>query len=254
MPFTVSNVARLPAAHRRRTQDVRQQAPCRACSIRHAAVEARVAADDFQHLISIASDYSIAKGTTIFCEGERGDYIYSVTEGTVMSYKLMLDGRRQITGFYFPGDFLGLVDSGAYAHSAEAATDARLFRYRLPELNALVLRHPMMEHRLAEVARHELVEAEEHALLLGRKTAKEKIATFLIRIARQARDRGERSDLLTITMSRSAIADYLGLTTETTSRTLASFAKDGLISGKARKVEILDEESLRRIAEGVHEA
>ncbi len=250
MVLTVSTVARLPAAHQRRTHEVRLQAPCRACSIRHAAIEADVAAEDFRHLVAIASDFGVQKGQTIFGEGESGDYIYSVTQGTVMSYKLMQDGRRQVTGFYFPGDFVGLVDDGTYAHSAEAATDARLFRYRLPELNALMLRHPIMEHRLAEIARHELVEAEEHALLLGRKTAKEKVATFLLRIARQATDRGERPDLLTITVSRAAIADYLGLTIETTSRTLAGLTKSGLISGKARKIKILDEEKLREIAEG----
>ena len=250
MVLTVSTVARLPAAQERRTRDIRRHAPCSACSIRHAALSADIAADDFRHLISIATDYGVKKGEVIFSEGERGDYIYSVTKGTVISYKLMSDGRRQITGFYFPGDFVGLVDNGTYAHSAEAATDARLFRYRLPELNALMRQHPAMEHRLAEIARHELVEAEEHALLLGRKTAREKIATFLVRIARQARDRGERSDLLNIPMSRSAIADYLGLTTETASRTFAEFAKSGLISGKAKKIGILDAARLHRIAEG----
>lgn len=195
----------------------------------------------------------VNKGRTIFSEGERGDYIYSVIQGTVISYKMMSDGRRQVTGFHFPGDFLGLVEDGTYAHSAEAETDAYLFRYPLPELHSLMRQNPLMEHRLAEVARHELVEAEEHALLLGRKTAKEKIATFLVRIARQAKDRGERTDVLNLPMSRSAISDYLGLTIETTSRTLASLAKGGLISGKARKIKILNDVRLRAIAEGLHE-
>jgi CRP/FNR family transcriptional regulator, anaerobic regulatory protein len=254
LPFTVSNVARLPATRRRRTQDIKPHAPCSACSIRHAAVGARVATNEFQRLVSVASDRDVKKGQMVFGEGERGKFIYSVTDGTVMSYKLMSDGRRQITGFYFPGDFIGLVDDGVYANSAEAVTDARLFAYPLPALNAVLLKHPVMGNRLAEVARHELVEAEEHALLLGRKTAKEKIATFLIKLSRHAQDRGEKRDLLDLSMPRAAIADYLGLTTETTSRTLTGFAKAGLISSKTNKIRILDEEILHQIAEGFHSA
>ncbi len=254
MPLTVSNVVRLPATQRRRTQDIRPHAPCSACSIRHAAIGARVATDDFQSLVSVASNRSFEKGQMVFGEGEHGAFIYSVTKGTVMSYKLMSDGRRQITGFFFPGDFIGLVDNGCYAHSVEAVTETQLFCYPLPELNAVLLKHPIMEHRLAEIARHELVEAEEHALLLGRKTAKERIATFLIKLSRQAQDRGKEKDLLELTMTRAAIADYLGLTTETTSRTLTGFAKAGLISAKASKIQILDEETIRQIAEVYHTA
>jgi CRP/FNR family transcriptional regulator len=165
-------------------------------------------------------------------------------------YKLLPDGRRQITGFLFPGDFLGLADDDVYAYSAEAVTDAALYRYRSEEMEALLARYPKMEKRLHTIASHELAEAQEQMLLLGRKTATEKVASFLLAFAERAALRGEGRDVLFMPMTRHAIADYLGITTETVSRTLSRFRHDGLISSpRNNQIEILDRDALCRISE-----
>jgi CRP/FNR family transcriptional regulator len=186
----------------------------------------------------------------LFSEGDPAKFLYTIVRGIFQIYKLLPDGRRQITGFLLPGDFLGLADDDVYAYSAEAMTDAALYRYRFRELEALLVRYPGMENRLLVVASHELAEAQEQMLLLGRKTATEKVASFLLTFADRAAQRGEDSDVLFIPMTRHAIADYLGITTETVSRILSRLRHDGLISSPSNnQIEILDREALCRISE-----
>jgi len=186
----------------------------------------------------------------LFNEGDPAKFLYTVIGGTFQMYKLLPDGRRQITGFLFSGDFLGLADDGVYAYGAEAVTDAALYRYRFKEMEALLARYPEMENRLFTIASHELAEAQEQMLLLGRKTATEKVASFLLAFVERAAQRGEGSDILFLPMTRHAIADYLGITTETVSRTLSRFRHDGLISSpRNNEIEILKRDALCRISE-----
>jgi len=186
----------------------------------------------------------------LFIEGDPANFLYTVVRGTFQIYKLLPDGRRQITGFLFPGDFLGLASDDVYAYSSEAVTDTALYQYKFEELEALLTRYPEMGNRLFSIASHELVEAQEQMLLLGRKTVTEKVTSFLLAFAERAAQRGEGRDVLFIPMSRHAIADYLGTTTETVSRTLSQFRRDGLISSPSNnQIEILDRDALCRISE-----
>jgi CRP/FNR family transcriptional regulator len=186
----------------------------------------------------------------LFNEGDPAKFLYTVVGGTFQIYKLLPDGRRQITGFLFPGDFLGLADDDVYAYSAEAVTDAALYRYQFEEIEALLARYPGMEKRLLAIASHELAEVQEQILLLGRKTVKEKVASFLLAFAERTAQRGEGRDVLFIPMTRYAIADYLGISTETVSRTLTRFRHDGLISSpRNNEIEILNRDALCRVSE-----
>jgi CRP/FNR family transcriptional regulator len=186
----------------------------------------------------------------LFNEGDPVKFLYTVVGGTFQMYKLLPDGRRQITGFLFPGDFLGLANDDVYAYSAEAITDAALHQYRFEEMERLLARYPEMENRLLTIASHELAEAQEQMLLLGKKTATEKVASFLLSFAERAAQRGEGRDVLFMPMTRNAIADYLGITTETVSRTLTRLRHDGLISSpRYKQIEILDWDALCRISE-----
>lgn len=186
----------------------------------------------------------------LFIEGEPAKFLYTVVRGTFQIYKLLPDGRRQITGFLFPGDFLGLANDAVYAYSAEAVTDAALYLYRLEEIEALLARYPEMANRLFSISSHELVEAQEQMLLLGRKTVTEKVTSFILTFGERAAQRGEGRDVLFIPMTRHAIADYLGTTTETVSRTLSQLKHDGLISiPNNSQIEILDQDALCRVSE-----
>ncbi|HYD99220.1 MAG TPA: helix-turn-helix domain-containing protein, partial [Alphaproteobacteria bacterium] len=162
-------------------------------------------------------------------EGEPADHLFNVTAGTVKLYKLLPDGRRQITGFLGPGDMLGLAAGTGYAYSAEAVTEAALCRFPRLRLEALLDEQPAMRRRLFAMARDELAAAQEQMLLLGRKTAREKTASFLLGLAERAARRGGPADAVEVAMSRADIADYLGLTTETVSRTLTAMKAAGLI-------------------------
>jgi CRP/FNR family transcriptional regulator len=246
----ISTISQLGDAVRREPRQIVPSSPCRACSVRHAASYVSLTSDDRAHLASVASTRNVDRGQMLFIEGDPAKFLYTLVGGTFQMYKLLQDGRRQITGFLFPGDFLGLADDGVYAYSAEAVTDAALYRYRFEEMEALLARYPEMENRLFTIASHELAEAQEQMLLLGRKTATEKVASFLLAYAERAAQRGEGSDVLFIPMTRHAIADYLGITTETVSRTLTRLRHDGLISSpRNNQIEILDRDALCQISE-----
>jgi CRP/FNR family transcriptional regulator len=142
--------------------------------------------------------------------------------------KLLPDGRRQITGFLLPGDYLGLAFAERYICSAEAVTPVRLCRFPRSAFLALLDQFPALEKALLGRAATELAAAQKQMLLLGRKTARERVASFLLQLAeREGADDGMAMDL---PMTRTDIADYLGLTIETVSRTLTNLRKTGLIA------------------------
>ena len=153
---------------------------CERCDIRHRAMCAAV---DFEHLgllKQIVSHRRYAPGQVIFEEGEVAGYVYNVSRGNVRLYKLLADGRRQITGFLRPGDFLGLVKQEAYAYGAEAIDDVVLCCMRVIDLERLLRELPAVRDRLLDMSRDELAAVQEQMLLLGRKTAREKVLSFLI--------------------------------------------------------------------------
>lgn len=203
---------------------------CDQCGIRHRAMCAAV---DFNHLgmlDQIVSHRRYAPGQAIFEESEAADYVYNVSRGDVRLYKLLADGRRQITGFLRPGDFLGLVKQDVYAYGAEAIDDVELCCMRIVDLERLLREMPAVRDRLLDMSRDEIAAAQEQMLLLGRKSAREKVLSFLLLRARNEHDLDEdEATTLDLPMSRSDIADYLGLTIETVSRTFTALKEEGLI-------------------------
>ncbi|MGO1119006.1 cyclic nucleotide-binding domain-containing protein [Rhodovibrionaceae bacterium A322] len=200
---------------------------------------------------SIVNHVEMGPGDYLFDEGEDANNIFSVTAGAVKVYKLLPDGRRQITGFLFAGDFLGLAHNEVYAYTAEAITHCVLCRFPRRDLEEMLVRYPKMERRLLGMASHELAAAQEQMLLLGRKTAKEKIASFLLSLSNRALQRGQVGNPVAVPMTRMDIGDYLGLTTETVSRAFTQLRNKGFIVLHAGgKVEIADMEGLQDIAEG----
>jgi CRP/FNR family transcriptional regulator len=162
-------------------------------------------------------------------QGERVEHLFNITAGVVKLYKLLSDGRRQITGFLSIGDFLGMALTRTHAFSAEAVTYVSVCRYPRSELEQLLEEHPRIEHSLLGNAVHELAAAQDQMVVLGRKNASERLASFLIGLSRRAGREGLSTTLLHLPMSRADIADYLGLTTETVSRTFSKLAKSAII-------------------------
>jgi len=225
--------------------------PCAACAARQLAFCNVLEGSDLGRLLQILTETTATTGQAIFYEGDDAEHVYNVTEGVVRVSKMLPDGRRQITGFLFPGDFLGLSHDDAYAYTAEAIGPSRLCRFKRDRLLALFDELPSLEKRLLGMAADELAAAQDQILLLGRKTARERVVSFLRLLAKQARKRGESGNPLNLPMSRADIADYLGLTIETVSRTITKLAKDGLIIlPSSNRVVLSDMDALEAIEMG----
>lgn len=225
--------------------------PCSACAVRFLTVCDALDAADLDRLAEIVQTVTIEAGDVLFDEAEPASAMYNVTQGTLKLYKLLPDGRRQITGFLTTGDFLGLSVEDSYAYTAQAVTDATLCRFPRAKLEHLLADFPKLQRRLFALAANELAAAQDQMLLLGRKTAREKICSFLVGLADKAARRGLPSNPVDVPMTRSDIADYLGLTTETVSRTFTQLKASQviqLIGGN--KVRLIDAMNVEALADG----
>ena len=202
--------------------------PCLSCDARADSVCNAIGDEHLARLAEFAVVTTVEPGQTFIEEGDPADAFFNLTAGSAKLYKLMADGRRQITGFVARGHFLGLAVSSTYAFSAEATDRVRLCRFSRARMFRLLGDFPALERRLLERAATELVAAQEQMLLLGRKTARERVASFLHGQAAAA-PCGRARAVLNLPMSRGDIADYLGLTIETVSRTLSRLRADGMI-------------------------
>jgi CRP/FNR family transcriptional regulator len=193
-------------------------------------------------LEQIVTHRQFAPRQVIFEEGDPADYVFNVSSGNIRLYKLLVDGRRQITGFLRPGDFLGLVKQDEYAYGAEAIDRVDLCCMRIIDLERLFLEMPAIRDRLLDMSRDELAAAQEQMLLLGRKSAREKVLSFLYSQVNHETNPDEvRSVSIDLRMTRGDIADYLGLTIETVSRIFSELRRTGLIVlPTAQHVEIPD--------------
>src|SRR5580658_1975029 len=200
-------------------------------------------------LMAISSLHRKAPGEVLFAEGDEADSIYEVVRGTVRLYKLLLDGRRLIIAFLSAGHLLGLALDGIWVYTAEAITDVTVCRYRRTSFERLVDEVPGLATRLLAVTSDELRAAQERMLLLGRKSAMEKVASFLVLMAGQ--HGSDDAQEVAIPMTRSDIADYLGLTIGTVSRTLTKLIRRGVIAIQiADRIEIRDRDDLEELASG----
>jgi CRP/FNR family transcriptional regulator len=224
--------------------------PCASCGARGQSVCSAIDDQHLGRLAAVAVMRDINKGDTFIEEGTPARDFFNITRGTVKLFKLLPDGRQQVTGFAGIGHFLGLAVSDTYAFSAEAIEPVQLCRFSRPKLREVLHDFPALEERLLQTACNELVEAQEQMLLLGRKTARERVATFLVARCHAALPCGP-SEHVALPMTRSEIADYLGLTIETVSRTFSRFKAEKRIATPSNsEVVILDRAWLDDMAAG----
>jgi CRP/FNR family transcriptional regulator, anaerobic regulatory protein len=222
--------------------------PCAACAVRDLSICGAIAPEHLGRLDAIVAHKKLQPGETLFFEGDRSDSLYILTEGCMRLSKMLADGRRQITGFLFPSDFLGLALRERFAYSAEAVDAVALCRYPKSKLEALLDEFPAMERRLLAVASNELAAAQDQMLLLGRKTALERVASFLLILMRRMQLKGRRNAVL-LPMTRTDIGDYLGLTIETVSRSLSKLKRDRVVRFlTAQELEIVQPQELTKLA------
>jgi CRP/FNR family transcriptional regulator len=228
--------------------------PCAACAVRDISVCGALDAKDVARLNAIVTHQRLGAGETLFIEGDDADNLYTITDGCVKLYKMMIDGRRQITGFLYRSDFLGLAMRDSYAYSVEAVSACDLCRFPRGKLERLLDEFPRMERRLLSIASNELASAQDQMLLLGRKTAEEKVASFLWLLRHRAQVKiGMKvemdADRIDLPMTRTDIADFLGLTIETVSRSFSALKKRGVIAfDNPHRIEIADPAGLMELA------
>jgi CRP/FNR family nitrogen fixation transcriptional regulator len=189
----------------------------------------------------IATEFSYSKEEEIYGEGEPSEYVYQVIRGAVRTYKLLNDGRRQIGAFHLPGDVFGLDSGSAHRLTAEAIADTTVRLVKRRSLEAAAGSNVRVAHNLWTMTVGDLRHAEDHMLLLGRKTAMERVATFLLEMDRRLAKAG----MMALPMCRRDIGDYLGLTLETVSRALSQLNDEGvLLFSSARQIVLRNRQRL----------
>jgi CRP/FNR family transcriptional regulator, nitrogen fixation regulation protein len=207
---------------------------------------ARPSTDDFGavagHAGIVTSEFSYRKDEEIYGEDEPAEYVYQVISGAVRSYKLMSDGRRQIGAFHLPGDVFGLESGSTHRLATEAIIDTTVRLVKRRSLEKAADSDVKLAHKLWAITAGELRHAEDHMLLLGRKTAMERVATFLLEMDRRLAVAG----MLALPMCRRDIGDYLGLTLETVSRALSQLHTQGVLGfSGARQIRLRSRDRLR---------
>ncbi len=187
----------------------------------------------------------------LFFEGDRQAHVHVVLSGVIALYKLLADGRRQIVSFAYPGDVIGLDCAGVQVETAEALGPARVRCIPADAIDRLMRDEPGFGRQLLQVAASELAETRERMLCLGRQSACERLASFLLRIARRSEAAGGDGTNVHVPMKRGEIADFLGLTIETVSRNFTRLRVARVIRLSAgTEVEIIDRARLESIAAG----
>ena len=220
------------------------QSAVRSVSLRLVASRSPVHAHELSGAIEcVGATMSFTRNAEIYGESESAEYIYKIMSGTVRTYKVLSDGRRQVGGFYLPGDMFGLETGDEHAYSAEAITECKVLIIKRSALMALAQRDHEVAQELWMLTGRELERVQQHILLLV-KSAQQRVAAFLLEMA----ERVPVGNTVELPMSRQDIADYLGLTIETVSRTLSHLESARAIELPAsRRIVLRNRSALSRL-------
>ncbi|MEM1132456.1 MAG: Crp/Fnr family transcriptional regulator [Pseudomonadota bacterium] len=229
-------------------------ANCEDCAVRNTAICSALSSDELAVLNSKGRMHRLSAGQTLVWEGDESLLVANVLEGVMKLSTSMGDGREQIVGIVYPSDFIGRPFGGRSLHSLTALTDAHLCAFSRRDFDSFAREHPDLEHKLLDRTLTELDRARHWMLLLGRKTAPEKTATFLLEMADRLSSTSPETKtvpgLFELPFGRQQIADILGMTIETVSRQLSRLKKEGIIVLPDRRhIQIVDRDRLAQQAE-----
>lgn len=242
MTATAANIAPLP--------ELESGHPCFDCAVRELAVCGVLESAALRAFKATGPSMPYQAGETVVFEADQAANVYTLKSGLLRLSKLLPDGRRQIAGFLFPGDFLGITMEEEHAFTAEAIAPSTLCRFSRARFDEFVAAHPSLERRLYAVAAHELAAARQQLVLLGRKTATERVTSFLLMLAGRCSVRDDNG-AVDLPVSRIDMADYLGLRIETVSREISALKAARVIQLTGRQsFRIVDLARLEQLAEG----
>lgn len=223
---------------------------CGSCPIRHRAICARCDDDELSRLEGIKSYATYEAGQPIIWRGDPLVHFSSLVVGIASLSRTMEDGRTQVVGLLLPSDFIGRPGREFVEFDVTAVTDVTLCQFQRRPFERLVEEVPHISQRMLEMALDELTAAREWMVLLGRKTAREKIATFLEMVIRRSTAPGHAVNTYSLPLTREEIANFLGLTLETISRQLSAMKKEGMLAFEDRRRFVIKDFAALRLASG----
>ncbi len=213
--------------------------------------QSRSAPSTLAECFQIAAVRRLEPREHLFCEGDPRTHVYRVETGALCLYKVMADGRRQIVSFALPGDLVGLGTGLSHMVSAQATSPTRLRSLATGALDQAARQDPSLGHKLYEALSDDLHSACDLILTVGQRGAIERVAAFLLAIGRRSARRGQAGSIIVLPMTRTDIADFLGLTIETVSRSFTKLKTSSVIRLiETSVVELVDKEALQRLADG----
>ena len=223
---------------------------CAVCKIRSYSFCRCLHDDQLKVFSEISDEKEFRDKQTIFLQQGPSRHLYNITKGNIKIYKLLSDGRIQIIGFLYPGDFFGSYKKGKYNYSSEAIGNVRLCVFRQEVLDEYLEKNMNLSKELLHITSHELTLAQDRMGVLGKMNANERVAKFILNISDQRARIGWQDNPISLPMTRQDIADYLGLTLETVSREITRFKTSNLIKVMSSKqIYIVDKEKLTNLCQ-----
>ena len=229
------------------------QAHCKDCSLASLCLPLSLNLEDMDALDEIVKrGRPLKKGEFLFRQGDTFNSVFAVRSGALKTFSLSDAGDEQITGFHLPSELVGLsgMDSESYPVSAIALETTSVCEIPFERLDELSVQLPQLRRQLMRIMSREIRDDQQMMLLLSKKTADERIATFLVNLSARFRARGFSANQFRLAMSRNEIGNYLGLAVETVSRVFTRFQQNKLLEAEGKEVHILDPIELCALAGG----
>ncbi len=234
------------------THALQHDTVCKSCWARRFSFCETLHNKGMQAFFDAASYTKVGSGTVFVHDGEKSPFYFNINRGMTRSFKILPDGRRQILNFGMPGTLMGLSQKADFDFSIESITDVSLCRFSKDKVDFYSNKHPELRKAIMDKLMYELAESRMHILALGKMSAKERLAFFLIKQNAIGMKIYGQMNKIILLMSRYDISDYLGVTTETISRTFTQFESEGLITSlKASEIVIRDRRRLAALAGGM---
>lgn len=229
------------------------QVHCKDCSLAGLCLPLSMDLEDMDALDDIVKrSRPLNKGDFLFRQGDAFNSVFAIRSGALRTFSVSDAGDEQITGFHLPSELVGMagMDSEVYPMSAQALETTSVCEIPFEKLDELSVQLPQLRRQLMRVMSREIRDDQQMMLLLSKKTADERIATFLVNLSARFRARGFSANQFRLAMSRSEIGNYLGLAVETVSRVFSRFQQNGLIAAEGKEIHILDPIELCALAGG----
>lgn len=229
------------------------QSHCKDCSLISLCLPLSLDQNDIDLLDQIVKrNRPLKRGEFLFNQGDKFSSVFAVRSGSLKTFSVTDEGEEQITGFHLPSEVVGLsgMDMDVYPVSAQVLETTSVCEIPFDRLDELAVRLPQLRRQLMRIMSREIRDDQQMMLLLSKKTADERIATFLINLSARFRARGYSANQFRLAMSRNEIGNYLGLAVETVSRVFTRFQQSGLLKAEGKEIIILDLNNLLALAGG----